>query len=345
MSEPTNPLFEEEKAFLERKKLEYERALRGDVAHLKEQTANVGRYALVGGGLAGSLWLITKVLGGRKRNKHREQYADYDHDSDDQDDNYAYSTQYFGDGDFADDDNGHTGYSSGRADYDYDNNGYAADRWQDDAPDYFVDEDDQLPSGQGTVYHSDSDTYDDHRGAVNSDTEDDLDDNGLHDYSDFPAHSSQQHGTQAPDEAAERFESEAYGHPDSTLPFDDSRRLPDSKEFADSAETTGDHKREAKQAAAPSRNLGSMLVSFATSGLGKMVLGQAASIGMALATKVIKSKLAGSDSETTKTSDLAAETDTTDGYSHGRPATPQPDATTAPADSDFDATSRFQDPA
>jgi hypothetical protein len=29
MTEPTNPLFEDEKDFLERKKLEYERALRG----------------------------------------------------------------------------------------------------------------------------------------------------------------------------------------------------------------------------------------------------------------------------------------------------------------------------
>ena len=338
MSEPTNPLFEEEKAFLERKKLEYERALRGDVAQLKEQTANVGRYALVGGGLAGSIWLITKVLGGRKRSKQRDRYADYDHDN-----NYDYSTQYFGDADFDDDSDGHTGYSSGRADYDYASNDYS-DRWQDDAPDYFADEDDsQAPDhDHGAVYHSDSDTYDDPRATADSDA-DDLDDNGLHDYPNFPAHSSKQHGeaetATGSDDASERFESEAYGHPDSTLPFDDSRRLPESNEFTDSTASTDDHQAEAKPAAKSAGNLGSMLVSFATSGLGKMVLGQAASIGMALATKAIKSKLAGSAPETANTSDLAAQTATADGYAHGRPATPLPDATTAPADSDLDATS------
>lgn len=340
MSEPTNPLFEEEKAFLERKKLEYERALRGDVAHLKEQTANVGRYALVGGGLVGSIWLITKVLGGRKRKKQRDRYADYDADDYDQQD-YDYPTQYFADAEFGDEADGHTGYSSGRADYDYADQHYN-DRWQDDAPDYFADEDESHSADQnhGAVYHSDSDSYDDPRGAA--DSEADLDDNGLHDYPGFPAHSSKQHGDEATasDDEAERFESEAYGHPDSTLPFDDSRRLPESNEFTGSTEHTDDQPAEPKKAAKPSRNLGSMLVSFATSGLGKMLLGQAASVGMALATKAIKSKLEGSASDTANTSDLAAQTDQAGGDDHGHSATPQPDATTAPADSDFDDTSR-----
>ena len=67
MSELHNPLFDEEKEFLERKKLEYERALRGDVEHIKEQSATVGRVAAVGAGLAGTVWLITKAFGGKKR--------------------------------------------------------------------------------------------------------------------------------------------------------------------------------------------------------------------------------------------------------------------------------------
>ena len=70
MSELQNPLFDEEKEFLERKKLEYERALRGDVDHLKDQSVMVGKVALVGAGLAGGVWLITKALTGRKR-KHK----------------------------------------------------------------------------------------------------------------------------------------------------------------------------------------------------------------------------------------------------------------------------------
>lgn len=66
MSELHNPLFDEEKEFLERKKLEYERALRGDVEHIKEQSATLGKVALVGAGLAGTIWLISKAFGGKK---------------------------------------------------------------------------------------------------------------------------------------------------------------------------------------------------------------------------------------------------------------------------------------
>ena len=67
MSELHNPLFDEEKEFLERKKLEYERALRGDVEHIKEQSVTAGKFALVGAGLAGTVWLIVKAVGGKKR--------------------------------------------------------------------------------------------------------------------------------------------------------------------------------------------------------------------------------------------------------------------------------------
>lgn len=84
MSELQNPLFEEEKEFLERKKTEYERALRGDVDHIKDQSVVVGKVALVGAGLAGGVWLITKLLGGKKRKRTPKQQAaghnEADHD-------------------------------------------------------------------------------------------------------------------------------------------------------------------------------------------------------------------------------------------------------------------------
>ena len=71
MAELTNPLFEEEKEFLERQKLEYERAILGDVEGIKEKTQRIGKYAAIGAGLVGGIWLISKVFGGRKK-KHQE---------------------------------------------------------------------------------------------------------------------------------------------------------------------------------------------------------------------------------------------------------------------------------
>jgi hypothetical protein len=62
MSELHNPLFDDEREFLERQKLEYERALLGDVDHLKDQTARVGRYVAIGAALIGGFWLVSKVL-------------------------------------------------------------------------------------------------------------------------------------------------------------------------------------------------------------------------------------------------------------------------------------------
>ena len=76
MSDLQNPLFDEEKEFLERKKLEYERALRGDVDHIKGQSVVVGKVALVGAGLAGSIWLISKAFGSKKRKRKTKNSQD-----------------------------------------------------------------------------------------------------------------------------------------------------------------------------------------------------------------------------------------------------------------------------
>jgi hypothetical protein len=89
MSELNNPLFDEEKEFLERKKLEYERALRGDVDHLKDQGLVAGKVALVGAGLAGGIWLITKAVKGKKGKNRYAANEDEDFDGfDDFDDSY-----------------------------------------------------------------------------------------------------------------------------------------------------------------------------------------------------------------------------------------------------------------
>ncbi|TGE14922.1 hypothetical protein [Hymenobacter elongatus] len=72
MAELTNPLFDDEREFLERQKLEYERALQGDVDEIKEKTQQVGKYALIGAGLLGSIWLIKKAFGSKKHSDFDE---------------------------------------------------------------------------------------------------------------------------------------------------------------------------------------------------------------------------------------------------------------------------------
>lgn len=84
MAEPlTNPLFEDEKEFLERQKLEYERALLGEVEDIKEKTQQVGKYVAIGAGLLGSVWLISKALGVRKNRHEDDEDEDEDFDYED----------------------------------------------------------------------------------------------------------------------------------------------------------------------------------------------------------------------------------------------------------------------
>ena len=69
MSDLHNPLFEDEKEFLERQKLEYERALRGDVEEIKAKTLEVGKYAAIGAGVLGGIWLMSKAFGRNPQQK------------------------------------------------------------------------------------------------------------------------------------------------------------------------------------------------------------------------------------------------------------------------------------
>jgi len=73
MAELTNPLFEDQKEFLERQKLEYERALLGDVDHIKEKTQEVGKKVLIGAGVVGGIWLLAKAFSGKKLPKHDDE--------------------------------------------------------------------------------------------------------------------------------------------------------------------------------------------------------------------------------------------------------------------------------
>ncbi len=72
MSDLNNPLFDDEKEFLERKKLEYERALAADVESLKEQSLTVGKIAAVGAGAVTGIWLLSKLFGGPKKPRERK---------------------------------------------------------------------------------------------------------------------------------------------------------------------------------------------------------------------------------------------------------------------------------
>ena len=75
MAELHNPLFKDEKEFLERQKLEYERALRGDVDRIKAKTTKAGKIALIGAGVVGGVWLLKKAFGGNSEKKERKKLA------------------------------------------------------------------------------------------------------------------------------------------------------------------------------------------------------------------------------------------------------------------------------
>ncbi len=296
MTEPTNPLFEDEKDFLERKKLEYERALRGDVAEIKETTAQAGKVALIGAGVVGGIWLLTKAFGGKskkkksKHKKHRPGFEDY------------------------------AGFD-GFDDNDQELSDLATDF---QAPDYAYD-----PTAEDAT---DDGFYSEGRADYASDD----DDNGLHNYPDFPKHSTKQHG---PDEAdAYHFGEDAgdnEGPADSSAasssyqarPYDDSRRLPQSNSFADSATEPETTAPTASAKDKPKRSvLVPALISFAQSETGRVIVAQAAAVALALVTKAVQDIMPKPEAKAGKNADLA-----TSSASVGVPPAPWP-ATSAAQD-------------
>ena len=276
MTEPTNPLFEDEKEFLERKKLEYERALRGEVEEIKETTVQVGKVALIGAGVVGGIWLLTKAFGGgkskkKKHKKHRSHFEDYagfdGFDENDQELN----------------------------DLDVD---YQADGYEYNADQYFAGDD---TSTDGFYSEGPAGSYE---------GEEEDDDNGLSHYPDFPAHSSAEHGYDAhfgEDNGLDEGPEHSYASSNSyqARPYDDSRRLPESDSFI------GTEAGDEDEAAPDTRKsklsfIGPALVSFAQSETGRVIVAQAAAVGLALVTKAVQGFMPKDEAEADKNADLAA---------------------------------------
>jgi len=274
MTEPTNPLFEDEKEFLERKKLEYERALRGEVEEIKETTVQVGKVALIGAGVVGGIWLLTKAFSGgkskkkkhKKRRAHFEDYAGFDgFDENDQELNDL--------------------------DVDYQTDGYEY-----NADQYFAGDD---TTTDGFYSEGPASSYE---------SEDEDDDNGLSQYPDFPAHSSAEHGHDLhveEDNGLDEDPEHSYASSNSyqARPYDDSRRLPDSDSFTEVSD-------EDEAASATSKSklsfIGPALVSFAQSETGRLLVAQAAAVGLALVTKAVQGFMPKDEAEADKNADLAA---------------------------------------
>lgn len=75
MSNLQNPIFENEKEFLERQEQEYKNALLGDVAVLKDHSTEIGKKVLMAGGALAGVWIVTKLLSGGKKKKKKNKKA------------------------------------------------------------------------------------------------------------------------------------------------------------------------------------------------------------------------------------------------------------------------------
>ncbi|GAB3825589.1 hypothetical protein GCM10028895_35380 [Pontibacter rugosus] len=67
MSELNNPLFDNEREFLERQKEEYKNALMGDVDQIKSQGQEIGKKVAVAGGVLLAGWLVKRMFSGGKK--------------------------------------------------------------------------------------------------------------------------------------------------------------------------------------------------------------------------------------------------------------------------------------
>ncbi|MBJ6107684.1 hypothetical protein JAO73_01580 [Hymenobacter sp. BT523] len=276
MSDLQNPLFDEEKEFLERKKLEYERALRGDVDHIKDQSVKVGKIAAVGAGLAGGIWLITKAFGGKKKKKHNpyvEEEGDYD---------YRGAESH--------------GYHNGFDTHEFDRDGDAYDPEDETGRGYYT-------AGNGKRYKSKvyrKSAADSARAFVEQDEPeqsheaDDLGFGGKPSATDANAS-----GQQGSFRDTEEFEDDPF----QDLPYDDSRRLPASHAFDDAAALAPN------RANGRTRFVADVLQSFLKSDTGKVLVGQVAAVALALVSKKVSEFL-----PSTKNSDATSDLATSAGY-------------------------------
>ena len=310
MSELTNPLFEEEKEFLERKKLEYERALRGDMEVIKEKSATVGRVALVGAGLTGSIILITKLFSGggdskkKSKKKAKRLAADYD----------DYSARY--DEDYVDEDAGPDNddadeaaeyYSAGNGKR-YKSKHYRKSAYQsatvfledraaaDAADDEARQQRESAPRRSGNIL-SDSEA---HAAPPSRRRPEPQPAQRPEPPAPEPKAASATPASATASRSAEPAASatsrpagnaaasfRAEDDPFQDLPYDDSRRLPDTHtDFADqdeAPETSG----RASYFGGGTRMLGSVLQTFLASDTGKMLVAQAGAVVLAMVTQKI----------------------------------------------------------
>ena len=251
MSDLQNPLFDKEKEFLERKKLEYERALRGDVDHIKDQSIMVGKVAAVGAGLAGGIWLIITILSSKKKKK-KNPYVKANGDDFDNDFDYGFGQEGFDQQDGAQDDElGAQYYTAGNGKR-YKSNVYrksAAESAQVFGAHDQQDgrEADDLGFGAKATHPAD---------AGRSRAQDDYREPSLHDTGDFG------------------------DDPFQDLPYDDSRRLPTSHAFDKTGPGNG-------QSSSRSRIVAQVLQSFLKSDTGKVLVAQLAAVALAMVTKMV----------------------------------------------------------
>lgn len=117
MSELSNPIFDNEREFLERQKEEYKSALMGDVDQIKTQGQEIGKKAAMAGGVLLAGYLLKRMFSGgkkkakavkaekvrkKKKNEHKKPVAtppvstpviDYDSIMHEQEDGYTISSE------------------------------------------------------------------------------------------------------------------------------------------------------------------------------------------------------------------------------------------------------------
>ncbi|GHA64083.1 hypothetical protein [Pontibacter akesuensis] len=71
MSELTNPLFDNEREFLERQKEEYKNALMGDVDQIKSQGQEIGKKVAMAGGVLLAGLLVKRMFSGGGKDKEK----------------------------------------------------------------------------------------------------------------------------------------------------------------------------------------------------------------------------------------------------------------------------------
>ncbi|MDB5236673.1 MAG: hypothetical protein JWR44_3666, partial [Hymenobacter sp.] len=258
MSDLQNPLFDEEKEFLERKKLEYERALRGDVDHIKDQSMMVGKVAAVGAGLAGGIWLITKAFSGRKKKRNRyveDEEQDFDSDFGQE----GFEPLGFDSNDDPDDEFGSHYYTAGNG------KRYKSKFHRKSAAD------------SARVFNEQTEQQAEHGHEA--------DDLGFGSTPVRPATDSTDttYGSHAQDSSP--FDTEDFeDDPFQDLPYDDSRRLPTSHAF-DGDEQRGPARSSGSGSGA--RMIGSALQAFLQSDTGKVLVAQVAAVALAMVTKKV----------------------------------------------------------